>query len=89
MEETNNSKVLRQRLPERLTAAELRVMQWVIAGRSNVQIGLCLCRSEKTVRNQLMAVYMKLSVVNRAEAAAVFTQMKILEKNGSPSGIAT
>ena len=55
-----------------LTTAEHAVMHWLAAGRSNAQIGQCLGRSEKTVRNQLTRVYAKLGVVNRAEAAAVY-----------------
>ena len=55
-----------------LTAAEHAVLYWLAAGRSNAQIGQCLGRSEKTVRNQLTRVYAKLGVVNRAEAAAVY-----------------
>ena len=59
-----------------LTAAEHAVMHWLAAGRSNVQIGQCLGRSEKTVRNQLTRVYAKLGVVNRAEAVAVHMRME-------------
>ena len=54
-----------------LTTAEHAVLYWVAAGRSNAQIGLCIGRSEKTVRNQLTRVYAKLGVVNRAQAVAV------------------
>ena len=59
-----------------LTAAEHAVMHWLAAGRSNAQIGQCLGRSEKTVRNQLTRVYAKLGVVNRAEAVAVHMRME-------------
>ena len=60
-----------------LTAAEHGVLRWVAAGRSNAQIGLCIGRSEKTVRNQLTRVYAKLGVANRAEAVAVHMRMEI------------
>jgi DNA-binding CsgD family transcriptional regulator len=50
---------------------ERRLLEWLAAGRTNAQIGLCAGRSEKTIRNQLSAVYAKLGVVNRAEAVAV------------------
>jgi DNA-binding CsgD family transcriptional regulator len=59
-----------------LTAAEHAVLHWLAAGRSNAQIGLCLGRSEKTVRNQLTRVYAKLGVVNRAEAVAAHMRME-------------
>ena len=59
-----------------LTTAEHAVMHWLAAGRSNAQIGLCVGRSEKTVRNQLTRVYDKLGVANRAEAVAVHMRME-------------
>ena len=55
-----------------LTTAEHAVLYWVADGRSNAQIGLCIGRSEKTVRNQLTRVYAKLGVVSRAQAVAVY-----------------
>ena len=55
-----------------LTPAEHRMLQWLAAGRTNAQIGLCLARSEKTVRNQLTHLYAKLHVASRAEAVAVY-----------------
>ena len=59
-----------------LTTAEHAVLYWVAAGCSNAQIGLCIGRSEKTVRNQLTRVYAKLGVANRAEAVAVHMRME-------------
>ena len=59
-----------------LTTAEHAVLHWLAAGRSNAQIGQCLRRSEKTVRNQLTRVYAKLGVANRAEAVAVHMRME-------------
>ena len=73
--------------PNGLTATEIRVMEWLIVGRTNSQIGQCLCRSEKTVRNQLTTVYAKLGVVNRAEAAAMFTQVYVFAKSGEAGGV--
>ena len=54
-----------------LTATEHTVLHLLAAGRSNAQIGQCLGRSEKTIRNQLTRVYAKLGVSNRAQAVAV------------------
>lgn len=59
-----------------LTAAERAVLHWLAAGRSNAQIGLCVGRSEKTVRNQLTQVYAKLGVTNRAQAVAVHMRIE-------------
>ena len=59
-----------------LTTAEHGVLRWLAAGRSNAQIGQCIGRSEKTVRNQLTRVYAKLGVANRAEAVAVHMRME-------------
>jgi DNA-binding CsgD family transcriptional regulator len=55
-----------------LTAGESMLVRWLAAGRTNAQIGQCLGRSEKTVRNQLTRVYAKLGAANRAEAVALF-----------------
>lgn len=59
-----------------LTATEHAVLHLLATGRSNAQIGQCLGRSSKTVRNQLTRVYTKLGVVNRAEAVAVHMRME-------------
>ena len=59
-----------------LTAAEHAVLHWLATGRSNAQIGQCVGRSAKTVRNQLTRVYAKLGVANRAEAVAVHMRME-------------
>ena len=49
-----------------LSAREVRLLEWLAQGRSNVQIGHCAGRSEKTVRNQLTSLYAKLGAANRA-----------------------
>lgn len=59
-----------------LTTAERTMLHWLAAGRSNAQIGLCVGRSEKTVRNQLTRVYAKLGVTNRAQAVAVHMRIE-------------
>ena len=55
-----------------ITSRELRLLEWLALGRTNVQIGQCAGRSEKTVRNQLTALYLKLGAANRAEAVALW-----------------
>lgn len=59
-----------------LTATEHTVLRWMAVGRSNAQIGQCLARSEKTVRNQVTRIYAKLGVANRAEAVAVHVRIE-------------
>jgi DNA-binding CsgD family transcriptional regulator len=54
-----------------LTAAEQALLHWLATGRTNAQIGQCLGRSEKTVRNQLTRVYGKLGAANRTQAVAM------------------
>jgi DNA-binding NarL/FixJ family response regulator len=56
--------------PYELTARELEVMQLVAKGRSNRQIADELVVSEKTVKNHVHNVYVKLGVQRRAEAIA-------------------
>lgn len=60
-----------------LNDREQRLLNWLAAGRTNAQIGLCSGRSEKTIRNQLTQVYAKLGVVNRAEAVAVHVRFTL------------
>lgn len=54
-----------------LTDGEHTLMHWLAAGRTNAQIGACVGRSEKTIRNRLTRVYAKLGAANRAQAVAV------------------
>jgi DNA-binding NarL/FixJ family response regulator len=55
-----------------LTGHETRLLEYVAAGWTSAQIGETLCRSEKTVRNQLTCVYAKLGAANRAEAVSIW-----------------
>jgi DNA-binding NarL/FixJ family response regulator len=58
--------------PETLTAREREIMNLVARGLSNKQIASDLFITQKTVKNHLHAIYMKLDVSNRAEATAVW-----------------
>lgn len=55
-----------------LTANEVRLLEYVAAGWTSMQIGRHICRSEKTIRNQLTCIYGKLGAANRAEAVALY-----------------
>ncbi|RPI34269.1 MAG: DNA-binding response regulator [Chloroflexota bacterium] len=52
-----------------LTAREVEVLQAVVAGKTNQEIGLALGISEKTVEKHLEGVFAKLEVASRVEAA--------------------
>jgi DNA-binding NarL/FixJ family response regulator len=52
-----------------LTSREIQVLQAVVAGKTNQEIGLSLGISEKTVEKHLEGVFGKLEVASRVEAA--------------------
>jgi DNA-binding NarL/FixJ family response regulator len=52
-----------------LTTREVQVLQAVVAGKTNQEIGLSLGISEKTVEKHLEGVFAKLEVASRVEAA--------------------
>jgi len=57
-----------------LSAQEKRVMDLVVQGKTNKEIGVALGLSDKTVKNYLRHVYDKLQVTRRAEATSSFLQ---------------
>ena len=57
-----------------LTTWEHAVLQCLAAGHSNAEIALRMGRSEKTVRNRLTALYMKLGVPNRTAGVGAWLQ---------------
>lgn len=60
-----------------LTTREREILALVAEGRSNADIAERLVLSEKTVRNHLSAVFEKLGVSNRIEAAALATRHRL------------
>ncbi|GGK21459.1 DNA-binding response regulator [Pilimelia terevasa] len=54
---------------DRLTSRERDILRRLAAGASNARIAHALGLSEKTVRNQLSAVFAKLGVADRVQAA--------------------
>lgn len=52
-----------------LTSREVQVLQAVVAGKTNQEIGLSLGISEKTVEKHLEGIFAKLGVASRVEAA--------------------
>lgn len=65
-----------------LSNRELDVLTEVARGRSNSEIGTKLNLSEKTVRNYLSTVLMKLNLTNRVELAVYAVEHHIFEKQG-------
>jgi DNA-binding NarL/FixJ family response regulator len=52
-----------------LTSREVQVLQAVVAGKTNQEIGVALGISEKTVEKHLEGIFAKLGVASRVEAA--------------------
>ena len=64
-----------QRRPENLTKRELDILALLAEGRSNREISRHLYLSEKTVKAHLAAVFRKLNVTNRTQAAMAAVTM--------------
>lgn len=63
---------------DRLTARELEIVNRLAVGDSNAQIARQLNVSEKTIRNQMSAVFNKLEVSDRVQAALLARDAGIL-----------
>lgn len=63
---------------DRLTARELEIVNRLAVGDSNAQIARQLNVSEKTIRNQMSAVFNKLNVSDRVQAALLARDAGIL-----------
>lgn len=66
----------------RLSGRELQVLELASLGMTNMQIALRLQLSVHAVKFHLAAIYRKLSVANRTEAAFVF-----LNRDGTQAGV--
>ena len=69
-----------------LTSRELEVLNLVVEGKTNNQIGIALDISVKTVEKHLHAIFRKMGVVSRVEAAILAVQESIVKKELS-SGV--
>lgn len=63
--------------PAGLTKREIQVLQQVVTGKTNLEVGLALGISEKTVEKHLEAIFQKLKVGSRTEAAVWAVQENI------------
>ena len=66
-----------------LTSRELEVLSLVVDGRTNNQIGLSLGISAKTVEKHLHAIFRKMGVVSRVEAAILAVQESLVKRDFS------
>ena len=66
----------RVRAERGLSRQEYRVLELVVEGKTNREIGAALDLSEKTVRNYLSNAFQKLGVSRRSQAAVLFTRTR-------------
>ncbi len=65
--------------PSDLTDSEIELLRAVARGRTIVDLARERFFSERTLRRQLQGLYLKLGVLNRAEAIAAATRMGLIE----------
>lgn len=58
-----------------LSAHEITLLRAMAAGSTNAQLAALVSRSEKTIRNQLSRLYVRLGARNRTEAVAIYLRM--------------
>ncbi|MGK6306997.1 response regulator transcription factor [Variovorax sp. DT-64] len=58
-----------------LSAHEITLLRAMAAGSTNAQLAALVGRSEKTIRNQLSRLYLRLGARNRTEAVAIYLRM--------------
>ncbi|HUS89731.1 MAG TPA: response regulator transcription factor, partial [Desulfosporosinus sp.] len=62
-----------------LSDREMEILQYVVRGASNREIGTALFISEKTVKNHLSSIYRKLAVEDRTQAAVKAVKLKFIQ----------
>jgi DNA-binding NarL/FixJ family response regulator len=60
------------------TPREMEVLRLVVEGKTNGEIGIALGISEKTVEKHLDAIFRKMDVVSRVEAAVIAVRENLL-----------
>ena len=66
-----------------LTSKELKVLNLVVAGKTNNQIGLALGISGKTVEKHLHVIFQKLGVFSRVEAAIFAVEESLVKRDSN------
>lgn len=69
-----------------LTDRQLQVLRFLVAGMTNPQIAQRIGFSDSTVRQETMAIYRFLDVMNRREAAQVAVQRHLVERHPETVG---
>jgi len=59
------------------TPREKDILSWLYLGKTNWEIGQILGISEKTVKNNLYAIYQKINVANRTQALVRITELRL------------
>jgi two-component system, NarL family, response regulator LiaR len=70
--------IRKEKEEEKITPRELEVLKLLVEGKTNLEIGLILEISEKTVEKHLESIYEKLDVSSRTEAAVYAVREKIV-----------
>ncbi len=67
-----------------LTRRELEVLQLLSEGRSNAEISRVLEIGSGTTKKHLVAIYQKLEVTNRTQAATKAMELQLVSHKQSP-----
>ena len=67
-----------------LSARQLEVLRAMCEGQSNKQIGQCLDITEKTVKAHVSAIFEKLQVANRTQAALAAQRLQLVATAAAP-----
>ena len=70
----------------KLTKKEYEILQWIVLGKTNVEISIILSRSVHTIKNQVKILLDKLGAQNRTHASRLAIQYGLItpgESNGS------
>jgi two-component system, NarL family, response regulator DevR len=83
-----NTEASEDELVARLSAQERNVLALVAEGKTNRQIGESLFLAEKTVKNYVSSILMKMGFARRTEAAVYVTKLKEHEDRPGHAGAA-
>ncbi|ULA63387.1 MAG: HTH luxR-type domain-containing protein [Nitrospira sp.] len=82
LEETPHTSTHRYCAMWGLTARESEILEWVVQGKTNPEIGMILGISHRTVQKHLERIYIRLGVENRHAAMAVALEVLQRDRNG-------
>jgi DNA-binding NarL/FixJ family response regulator len=76
--------LLERRYRPDLTSREMQVLDLLVTGLTNREIGRVLGNSENTIRNHTISIFAKLEVSDRAEAVSAALQRGIVVRHEAP-----